>query len=104
MPDQVELMYWFTEYPQEPIRFVYSSDQYQLDRVYLMELISEIEGLGEGDFQLTADDSKCKYCTYRSLCDRGISAGFVDPMEVTQESEEDFYLDLDFDQIAEIEF
>ncbi len=103
-PEQVEMVYWFTEFPQEPHRFVYSSEQYQLDHEYLTGLVSEIEGLPEEDYQLTSDESKCKYCTYRSLCDRGITAGLIDPMEADRDSEEDYYLDLDFDQIAEIEF
>lgn len=104
LPEQVEMVYWFAEYPQEPHRFVYSSEQHQLDHEYLTELVSEIEGLAVGDFQLTSDESKCKYCTYRSLCDRGIEAGLIDPLEVDRDSEEDYYLELDFDQIAEIEF
>jgi CRISPR/Cas system-associated exonuclease Cas4 (RecB family) len=104
LPKQVEMVYWFAEYPQEPHRFVYSSEQHQLNHEYLIELVSEIEGRAEGDYQLTSDESKCKYCTYRSLCDRGITAGLIDPMEVDRDSEEDYYLELDFDQIAEIEF
>ena len=98
------MVYWFAEYPQEPHRFAYSLEQYQLDHDYLTGLVAEIENLAEGDYQLTSDESKCKFCTYRSLCDRGIAAGLFDLLEIDQESGgvEDF--DLDFDQIAEIEF
>ena len=67
-------------------------------------MVKEIEALGEADFHRTADDARCKFCTYRSLCDRGISAGEIELGEVFDEpgSGEDF--ELDFDQIAEIEF
>ena len=104
IPDQVEMVYWFAEYPREPHRIVYSSDQYQLDHDYLTGLVAEIENLAEGDFHLTSDEAKCKYCTYRSLCDRGIVAGLFNPLEIDQESEDVDDIDLDFDQIAEIEF
>jgi hypothetical protein len=103
-PEQVEMLYWFAEYPQEPHCFAYSSEQYQLDYDYLTGLVAEIENLAEGDFHLTSDESKCKYCTYRSLCDRGITAGLIDPLEIDQESAGVDDFDLDFDQIAEIEF
>jgi hypothetical protein len=103
-PEQVEMVYWFAEYPRESHRFAYGSEQFQLDHDYLTGLVAEIENLAEGDFHLTSDESKCKYCTYRSLCDRGITAGLIDPLEIDQESAGVDDFDLDFDQIAEIEF
>ncbi len=29
-------------------------------------------------WDLAADDSRCKYCVYRSLCGRGVEAGVAD--------------------------
>lgn len=104
LPEQVEMVYWFAEYPQEPHRFAYSTEQYQVDHDYLTGLVCEIEGLTEGDYQLTSDESKCKYCTYRSLCDRGIAAGLLDQESIDQEAGDVYDIDIDFDQIAEIEF
>ena len=103
-PDQIEMVYWFTEQPKEAHIFKYSAEQFQADHDYLLGLVEEIETLSEANFHLTADESKCKYCTYRSLCDRGISAGRIDPGEIIDDSagSEDF--ELDFDQVAEIEF
>jgi CRISPR/Cas system-associated exonuclease Cas4 (RecB family) len=103
-PDQIEMVYWFTEHPREPQRFPYSSQQYQSDRDYLSRLVNEIENLDEGDYYLTPDESRCKYCTYRSLCDRGIGAGSLDQDDLYQESDGVDEFELDFDQIAEIEF
>ena len=98
------MVYWFAEQPQEPQVFAYSAEQFQADHDYLLGLVDEIAALSGADFHLTADESKCKYCTYRSLCDRGISAGRIDPGELMDDSpgSEDF--ELDFDQVAEIEF
>jgi hypothetical protein len=103
-PGQIEMVYWFAEQPQEPQVFAYSAEQFQADHDYLLGLVDEIAALSGADFHLTADESKCKYCTYRSLCDRGISAGRIDPRELMDDSpgSEDF--ELDFDQVAEIEF
>jgi CRISPR/Cas system-associated exonuclease Cas4 (RecB family) len=103
-PEQIEMVYWFAEHPQEPQRFTYSSQQYQGDHDYLTGLVDEIQSLGEGDFNLTPDESRCKFCTYRSLCDRGITAGSLDQVEFDPETESAGEIDLDFDQIAEIEF
>ena len=103
-PGQIEMVYWFAEQPGEPQIFAYSGEQFQADQEYLAGLVKEIEKLGEADFHRTADEARCKFCTYRSLCDRGITAGEFEPGEVYDEpgSSEDF--ELDFDQIAEIEF
>ena len=103
-PEQVEMVYWFAEHPQEPQRFKYSTEQYQLDHDYLTGLVAEIEDLSVDDFLLTPDDSKCKYCNYRSLCDRGVAAGTLDPGENDQEPMGINDIDFDFDQVAEIEF
>ena len=103
-PEHIEMVYWFAEQPKEAHIFTYSAEQFQADHDYLLGLVEEIETLSEANFHLTADESKCKYCTYRSLCDRGISAGRIDPGEIIDDSagSEDF--ELDFDQVAEIEF
>jgi hypothetical protein len=104
IPEQIEMVYWFAEQPQEPHRFAYNADQYQQDHDYLNSLVAEVEKLAAGDYHLTSDEAKCRFCTYRSLCDRGITAGLFDPLEIDQEAEEVYDIDLDFDQIAEIEF
>lgn len=100
----VEMLYWFAEHPHEPERFAYDTQGYKLDHEYLTALIGEIEGLTEDEFTLTDDKTKCNYCTYRSLCNRGIGAGTFEGLEIDQDtgSEDDF--SLDFDHIAEIEF
>ena len=104
IPAQIEMVYWFAEHPREPQGFVYSSDQYQADHDYLTGLVDEIEKLTEVDYHLTSDESRCKYCTYRSLCDRGITAGLFDSLDTDQDFETADEIELDFDQIAEIEF
>jgi CRISPR/Cas system-associated exonuclease Cas4 (RecB family) len=103
-PEQIEMVYWYPEYPQESHRYPYSSQQGKLDQDYLIGLVQEIENLGEGEFLLTKDESRCKYCTYRSLCDRGLSAGILEEQEEDQEAAGEVEFTLDFNQIAEIEY
>jgi CRISPR/Cas system-associated exonuclease Cas4 (RecB family) len=103
-PEQVEMVYWFADFPANPARFAYDAAQYEADGVYLAALSEEIARLGDDDFPLTPQERRCRYCAYRSLCQRGISAGAFDEMEDESEPGDDFDLALDFEQIAEIEY
>jgi CRISPR/Cas system-associated exonuclease Cas4 (RecB family) len=110
-PEQVEMIYWFANFPADAERFSYDAAQYEADEVYLASLVEEIVGLGDGDFPLTDQDRHCRYCLYRSLCRRGVEAGSLDELEVDvgHASDElglgdDIDLALDLEQIAEIEY
>jgi hypothetical protein len=99
-PENIQMIYWFPDFPAEPAVFQYSRDQYRRDWEALERLAGEIP-LAE-DFPQTEDLGKCRFCTYRSYCDRGIGA----PQEAERLEEwgleEPF--DLDFGQIGEIAF
>lgn len=99
-PEQVEMIYWFANFPDQPERFPYSQQQFTDDEAFLTGLLSEIAGLGENEYFLTPDEKRCAYCQYRSLCDRGVRAG---PMDAPQEDLLDI-LDLDFSTLEEIEY
>jgi CRISPR/Cas system-associated exonuclease Cas4 (RecB family) len=109
-PEQVKMVYWFTEYPGDPARFAYDAAQHEADEGYLTSLIAEIERLGDEDFLLTTQGRHCTYCPYRSLCQRGVRAGAFDEMEEETELGDDADATdvgdfaLDFEQIAEIEY
>jgi CRISPR/Cas system-associated exonuclease Cas4 (RecB family) len=105
-PEQVEMRYWFSDFPRELERFPYSQEQYQADEAYLLGLVAEIDRLdAEQTFPLTEDVRHCRFCVYRSLCDRGVGAGRWDEDEADLDTDgESADFDLDFDQIAEIEF
>ena len=103
-PMQIEMIYWFAEHPHEPQVFVYSQEQFREDGDFLLAIVQEIDSLAEGEFHLTPDEERCRFCNYRSLCDRGVSAGILVPDEVVDEPDEGQGFELDFDQIAEIEF
>jgi hypothetical protein len=74
-PGQVSMTYWFSAVPDQPETFTYSLPQYEMDEAYLSGMISVIESLDESGFVKTDRLEACRYCVYRSLCDRGTAAG-----------------------------
>ncbi len=103
-PNQVEMIYWFTEFPAQPVRFAYDKEQYKADHDYLSDLITEITKLQPGQFYLTPDEKKCQLCNYRSMCNRGQKAGDWQDQEEEEPKAAGDDTDLAFEQIGEIEF
>lgn len=103
-PEVVEMIYWYAGFPDEPERFAYDDDRYRADEAYLDDLAGTILSLAEQDFGLTPDVGQCRYCVYRSLCDRGVQAGSLDDWDEAMGAPDDSGGNLDFEQIAEIEF
>jgi hypothetical protein len=103
-PGQVEMVYWFASHPGQEERFVYDTNTRQADEAYLTGLMDTISALKEDDFHLTMDEKRCAFCAYRSLCNRGISAGLAAEQDEDYQAEGESALEIDFDQIAEIEY
>ena len=103
-PEQVTMNYWFAAHPEVPVTLTYDQKAYEEDQTYLENCINEILDRKEENFFRTKDLKKCRYCVYRSHCDRGVRAGDLESFEGFEMNEEDFELDLNFDQIQEIEF
>jgi hypothetical protein len=106
-PDQIDMVYWFAGFPGAEERLSYDAAQFARDGQDLGHLIKEIQGLKEPDFYLTSDERHCRFCTYRSLCDRGINAGTLDAEGEAEHRDQVVEVgtldtDLDFDTIAEI--
>ncbi len=105
-PEQVEMLYWFADFPHDPERLAYSAKLFDADAAYLESLVADIKSReGDADFPLTEDERRCWFCQYRSLCERGREAGpLAEAEDVETEADVGFDFDFDFDQIAEIEF
>jgi CRISPR/Cas system-associated exonuclease Cas4 (RecB family) len=99
-PEQVEMVYWFSDFPDDPARFTYTTAQNKRDWDTLVNLAEEIHAASS--FPLTDDRAKCSYCPYRSYCNRGVRAGEGDQAEAEMEADELF--DVNFEQIGEIAF
>ena len=103
-PEQVVMIYWFAGAGGAVERFAYDTEQLAIDHAYLVELVSRVaEAAGELEsiWPLTADERRCRFCNYRSLCERGVKAGFLGDMDEDHDLPE---LQIDLEQIAEIEF
>lgn len=99
-PEQIEMIYWFADFPEEPARFPYTTAQFKRDWDLLVKLSEEVATVSS--YPLTEDRQKCAFCTYRSYCERGIRAGDIEQAEAEMEAEELF--DVNFEQIGEIAF
>ncbi len=99
-PEQIEMIYWFADFPEEPACFPYTTVQFKRDWDVLVKLSEEVASASS--YPLTEDRQKCAFCIYRSYCERGIRAGDIDQAEVEMEAEELF--DVNFEQIGEIAF
>jgi CRISPR/Cas system-associated exonuclease Cas4 (RecB family) len=99
-PGQIEMIYWYTDFPAEPTRFKYDANQFKRDWSAIEKVVNEISSIKE--FALTKDEKMCRFCVYRSYFNRGAQAGQIDEAEAEMDSEATF--DINFEQIGEIEF
>jgi hypothetical protein len=96
-PEQVEMRYWFTAAPGQPITFRYDRAQHQQNGDKVRRLLDQIlSSADEADFPLIVDNENnrkryCNYCVYRSRCNRGQRAGSLDQLD---DHEEFFAVDL----------
>ena len=101
-PGNISMIYCFVAHEGQRITFDYSERQMQADEAYLLQLIQDIEAANL--FPLTDAEKHCRYCRFRSHCNRGDQAAAWDPSDYDGESSDDEDFEIDFDQIAEIEF
>lgn len=103
--DQVEMRYWFAEFPQDPERFVYSRTGFEQDRRALEALVAAIVEAAEGGgFPKTEVERRCAYCEYRSLCERGDRGGGLSGLEIDFEMLEAGPGRLDWEEVEEVPF
>jgi hypothetical protein len=103
-PDRILMRYWYAEAPQTPIEIAYSQAQYEEDGEFIKGLIHEIETRDTEQFALTDDVKRCRYCVYRSLCDRGVHPGPMKEFGEDFEDNTEWPSVIDMDQLPEIEF
>lgn len=99
-PESIQMIYWYADFPSEPSTFHYDASLFKRDEATLEKLVDEIGSLET--FELTGDEGKCRFCSYRSYCNRGAVAGDWHDAEAEAEVHEAF--DINFEQIAEIAF
>ncbi len=101
-PEKISMRYWYPASPTDEFIFPYGHSMHEEYRVFLENLISEIQKKKTGKFELTKDETKCGFCPYRSLCNRGVIASDFLKSESFNIDGSD--LSPDFDQLPEISF
>jgi len=97
-PDRIRFLYWFAE-TGETVEFQLTSETLQQTEARMTSLLQEITA--SSCFELTTVERRCRFCSYRSLCERGETPGNLDELE-DEETPGSFSLDLD--SIEEISF
>jgi CRISPR/Cas system-associated exonuclease Cas4 (RecB family) len=99
-PEQIEMIYWYADFPSDPSRFTFNTEQFARDWSLIEKVVAEISSTNE--FPMTDNQNTCRFCAYRSYCERGQPAGIID--EAEEELEPDSTFDVNFEQIGEIEY
>ena len=100
-PDRAQMLYWFSNYPDESAVIPYSRVAFERDRQYLSDLVREIASQPREAFGCTENMRLCAHCNYRSLCRReagepsGGEDGWLD---------EDIDFELDVKEVPELEY
>ncbi|MFZ4986396.1 MAG: PD-(D/E)XK nuclease family protein [Blastocatellia bacterium] len=98
-PEQIRMIYWFAD-DGSTVEFGYSEDEHQRDEQRLMSIVGEI--VGREEFPRTTDDRRCRFCCYRSLCDRGVEAPPIDEWLVAADEEMADPITIQLDDLEEI--
>ena len=102
-PEDVSMTYWFAAFPAQSENIPYTTAQHQRSLSDILELVSQITQAPAESFILTPDERQCRFCVYRSYCERGTSAGLSTDLEddgLVESDPEAF----DFNQAAEVAF
>jgi hypothetical protein len=105
--EQVEMIYWFAGFPRQALHYSYNQECYDRDGFYFESLVAEIESRAEAGFPMASENKDCLWCTYRSLCERGVRAGHLYETEFEAEAGQPFeetQSGFNFEQIGEIRF
>lgn len=97
-PEDITLVYWQANSPESPLAFPYTPDQHAANSAYLSSLLQDIASFQPEDFTRTTNDRTCRFCVYRSLCERGLAAGSLDDLKdeaPDDDSLADFTIQLD---------
>ena len=101
-PEQIVMNYWFAPHPQTPVSLPYSRSEYDHDRADLARLVNEICTSEATAFVRTSDTRHCRFCVYRSHCDRGVAAGSLADFDDFDLQPDEMPGELAFEEIPEI--
>ena len=97
-PERIRMVYWFATDGSQ-LEFAANAETMLRDETRLATLLTSIAN--EYEWALTQNERTCRFCVYRSLCERGVEAGALDELDDDEFIEP---LAVDFDAIEEIAF
>ncbi len=100
-PEKIKMLYWFAD-KAETVELETSAKSLESAEERLISLINEIAGRFE--FPLTDEKKLCRFCSYRSLCERGNEPGSFDDYLTEDEPESAESFNMNLDEIGEISF
>ncbi len=103
-PAQIAMNYWFATHPENSVSLPYSQAAYEQDQEDLTRLVEVVCSATREDFVRTDDHKKCRYCVYRSHCDRGVAAGDLEGYDLLDEDTDSLETLPAFEDLPEIEF
>ncbi|MBW4436751.1 MAG: PD-(D/E)XK nuclease family protein [Pleurocapsa minor GSE-CHR-MK-17-07R] len=82
-PERIRMTYW---YAQDGLTdsLTYDAASMHTGEMLLSQLVADITATPA--FPLTAEAERCKFCVYRSLCDRGTRAGHFETEDLTADA------------------
>lgn len=101
-PSQISMIYWFADYPGDMEQFTYNQIRLDEDEEFLSTLIGSICATPSEGFYKTPDERICRFCSYRSYCERGTEAG--DLSELDDIAALDNLLNVSFSDVEEIQY
>jgi len=98
-PGQIRMIYWYAD-DGSTVEFSYSDEEFYRDEQRLSSILAEI--LTRTEFPQTTNDRRCRFCCYRSLCDRGIEAPSIEDWLIASEEEIVEPISIQLDDLEEI--
>ena len=77
--ENIEMVYWFPQYPEGTLRLPYSEEEYGQDMTWLRTLAREMLKTEEADYPRTEKLRRCEHCGYRSYCFPETALNPIDP-------------------------
>ena len=104
-PAFIEMRYWYPLSSEHEEIFPYSDEKNAKVKTDLEQILSKIiTSISERtEFQLTDDKTSCQYCVFRSLCNRGSTAGSFEKYPPI-EHEDLTYVQFDMNKVSEIDY
>lgn len=66
--ENIEMVYWFPEHPEDAVRLPYSEQAYQEDMTWLHMKAREMCSDNEADYPCTEKVRGCRFCDYEAYC------------------------------------